>query len=112
MSSGKPEIKEVNDTQSNTNQQISIKIGDIYFLALELEKAIKRKAFAKEEIPEIYPVWNNVMKFCEEVKRKTEVEKLYNDEEKSEEKSEETTLKKPVEKPEENPVENPTESVE
>jgi hypothetical protein len=58
-------------------ENVSIKISDIYVCAQALEMAIKRKVFNEDEIKQIYPVWSDVIKFCEDVKRKTEIEELY-----------------------------------
>ncbi len=82
------EQKEPVPTQSEENK-VSIKITDIYAIAQAMEMAIKRKVFTEEEVKNVYPSWNNVIRFCEDVKRKTEVEELYK---KEEEKKEEDVL--------------------
>lgn len=60
-----------------SEEKVSVKITDVYVIAQAMELAIKRKTFTEEEIKNIYPAWNNVIRFCEDVKRKTEVEDLY-----------------------------------
>ena len=70
----------------NEENKVSIKITDIYAISQALEMAIKRKVFTEEEVKNVYPSWSNVIRFCEDVKRKTEVEELYKkDEEKKDE---------------------------
>lgn len=59
---------------------LSITIEEVYTLTQYLETAIKRKTFTKDEITKLYPVWTKVARFCEELKRKVEVDKLYKDE--------------------------------
>lgn len=77
--------------------KVSIKITDIYVIAQAMEKAIKRKIFTEDEIKEIYPSWSSVIRFCEDVKRKTEVEELYKKEEpKLDPVAEESNLELPV----------------
>lgn len=58
--------------------KVSIKITDVYVIAQAMEVAIKRKTFSEKEVKEIYPAWSSVIRFCEDVKRKTEIEELYN----------------------------------
>lgn len=74
-----------------SEDKVSVKITDIYVLSQAMEMAIKRKIFTEDEIKSIYPSWNSVMRFCEDVKRKTELEELYKKEtEKNENEKKET----------------------
>lgn len=55
----------------------SVKITDIYDVAKAMEIAIDRMVFSQEEIERFYPSWNSVLRFCEDVRRKTKVEEAY-----------------------------------
>lgn len=57
--------------------QLRLGIPDVYSVAQALDSAIKRKVFNENEIKEIYGPWSRVIRFCEDIKRKTEVEQLY-----------------------------------
>lgn len=57
--------------------KLSIKIADIHKLCTYLHQALKIKAFTEDEVKEIYPVWNEVYKFCDEIKRRSEIEEAY-----------------------------------
>lgn len=80
--------------------QLKLAIPDVYIVAQSLDVAIKRKTFNEEEIQKVFPHWSRVMRFCEDIKRKTEVEQLYK---KESEVTEEATEKveTPMEKIEE-----------
>ena len=65
------------ETES-TETQLKLGIPDVYAVAQALDVSIKRKTFNEEEIQKIYGPWSRVLRFCEDIKRKTEVEKLYN----------------------------------
>lgn len=58
-------------------EELKLAIPDVYMVAQALDIAIKRKIFNEEEIQKIYGPWSRVLRFCEDVKRKTEVEQLY-----------------------------------
>ena len=62
------------------NDKMSIKISDIYTLCQYIDKAMKSKAFTKDEVIELYPIWNNIYKFCDDIKRKSEIEQVYKEE--------------------------------
>lgn len=66
----------VQETKTEENQ-LRLAIPDVYIVAQSLDVAIKRKTFNEEEIQKVFPHWSRVMRFCEDVKRKTEVEQLY-----------------------------------
>ena len=93
-----------------SEDKVSVKITDIYVIAQAMELSIKRKTFTEEEIKNIYPSWNNVIRFCEDVKRKTEVEELYKEETKAETK-EETKAETKAETKEETKEETKAEGV-
>jgi hypothetical protein len=63
--------------------ELSLKISDVYTLSQAFEKAMKAKAFDKDTTMEVYPVWSRVMRFCEDVKRRTEINDLYSEEAKA-----------------------------
>lgn len=67
-------------TTESEQTQLKLNISDVYAVAQALDVSIKRKTFTEEEIKTLYGPWSNVMRFCEDIKRKNEVEKLYNDE--------------------------------
>ena len=62
---------------SEEKKGISVEISDIYNMAQHLEIALKRKVFKPDEVQKLFPSWNNIIKFCEEVKRKADIEELY-----------------------------------
>lgn len=64
----------------STDTQLKLGIPDVYAVAQALDVSIKRKTFNEEEIQKIYGPWSRVLRFCEDIKRKTDVEKLYNTE--------------------------------
>jgi hypothetical protein len=69
-----------------SEDKVSIKISDVYFIAKKLEKALlitdkDKRVFTKEEIKEIYPCWSSVMNFCGHIERKQAIEELYKEEE-------------------------------
>lgn len=57
--------------------QLKLGIPDVYIVAQAMELSIKRKTFTEEEIQKVYAPWARVMRFCEDIRRKTEVEELY-----------------------------------
>ena len=59
------------------DNQLKLSIPDVYVVAQGIDLAIKRKVFTEDEITKLYVPWSNVMRFCEDIKRKTEVEELY-----------------------------------
>lgn len=65
------------ETAQQKDNQLKLAIPDVYIVAQSLDAAIKRKTFNEEEIQKIFPHWSRVMRFCEDIKRKTEVEQLY-----------------------------------
>jgi hypothetical protein len=78
--------------------ELSLKISDVYTLSQAFEKAMKAKAFDKDTTMEVYPVWSRVMRFCEDVKRRTEINDLYSEEAKAADVSEVPSLvESPVE---------------
>jgi hypothetical protein len=64
-------------TTPAVDNELSLKISDVYTLCVAFEKALKvkvgAKVFDKEMTMELFPVWSRVMRFCEDVKRRTEV---------------------------------------
>ena len=64
-------------TPENQPNQLKLNIPDVYIVAQGLDMAIKRKVFSEDEIKKIYVPWSNVIRFCEDIRRKTEVEELY-----------------------------------
>lgn len=64
--------------------QLKLKIPDVYVVAQALEVAIKRKIFSEEEIQKMYAPWCNVIRFCDDIKRKTDIEELYRKQEEPE----------------------------
>lgn len=64
---------------------LKLSIGDVHVTAQALETAIKRKVFTEEEASKIITSWMNVIRFCEEVKRKSEIDSLYKKEDAKEE---------------------------
>lgn len=64
------------DSESKS-EELKLAIPDVYMVAQALDIAIKRKIFDEDEIQKIYGSWSRVIRFCEDVKRKTEVEQLY-----------------------------------
>lgn len=85
------------DVSTQDDSKVAIKITDIYAISQAMEVAIKRKVFTEDEIKQIYPSWNSVIRFCEDVKRKTEIEEIY----KQVKNQEETLQKKQLESVEE-----------
>lgn len=65
------------DDSSTKQDKISMKITDVYAVGKAVEIAINRMCYTADEINEFYNSWNSVMRFCEDVKRKTDIEKLY-----------------------------------
>lgn len=76
-------------TQQET-EQLKLAIPDVYLVAQALDLAIKRKTFSEEEIQKIYAPWSRVIRFCEDIRRKSEVEELYKKEDVKEESKLET----------------------
>ena len=62
---------------TDDKDKISVKITDIYMVAQAMELAIERAVFSEEEINQFYGPWSTVLRFCEDVKRKTKVEEVY-----------------------------------
>ncbi len=70
-------MTEEKQVEQQEDQRASVKITDIYNVAQAMELAIDRMIFTQEEIEKFYPSWNTVLRFCEDVKRKTKVEEAY-----------------------------------
>jgi hypothetical protein len=70
---------------SEQESPFKLSIPDVYSVVQALEISIRRKVFSDEEIKEIYGPWSRVMRFCDDVRRKTEIEKIYAPEPKVEE---------------------------
>jgi hypothetical protein len=77
---------------SESDSPFKLSIPDVYSVVQALEISIRRKVFSEEEIKDIYGPWSRVMRFCDDVRRKTEIEKIYAPEPKVEETLETLTI--------------------
>ena len=82
------QISETVSAEQNEESKVSVKITDIYVVAQAMELAIERAVFTEDEIKEFYTSWSTVLRFCEDVKRKTKVEEIYKKKKESEKESE------------------------
>lgn len=85
------------DQQKEGTQQIKINIQEIHTVMKMMEQLIKRKALTEEEVREVYSSWSSVIRFCEDVQRKSEIENLYKKEEAEAEKSTQEQVKEQLE---------------
>lgn len=77
-----PPPKGTNEAASQQpNQNTGISTMEIKQLTDYLNIAIERKAFTKEEIVKIFPIWEKVSIFCDQIERKIKVQNLYKENE-------------------------------
>jgi hypothetical protein len=62
------------------NQKIksNMTMNDVYKLSEWMDIAIKRNVFTKDEIKELFPVWNKVYNITTDFKRRAEMDDILN----------------------------------